>query len=260
MCTDEQALQIDTEEIRSAQRRKYADLFVLADQCTSLSLQLSKSISTPLNRKRSVMALYLYRCISHYRASTSLAEGGMTIESFAIARGLLETTFVMLAIAEDAVSPQELAQHDEGARRKHANALLKSNDYPNIVAYEQQLRDFVEEKEGSSTIDMREFARRGNALAVYDGLYRHLSHQASHPSLSAIDDYLSKETDGKLRLHFRPLIDKTPAALLSAAAGILLACFACEKVDIKISGTDRSIQATWSEYEQLYEKHQPWAQ
>jgi len=260
MCADEQVLQIDTEEIRNVQRHKYADLFVLADRCTALSLQLSKSISTPLNRKQSVMALYLYRCISHYRASKSLAEGGMTVESFAIARGLLETTFVMLAIAEDAVSPQELAQHDEGARRKHANALLKSKDYPNIIPYEQQLRAFVEQKEGASTIAMREFARRGNALAVYDGLYRNLSHQASHPSLSGIDDYLSNKKDGELRLHFRPLINKTPAALLSAVTGILLACFACEKVDIKISGTDSSIQATWSEYEQLYEKHQPWAQ
>lgn len=259
MCAEERTLEIGSEEIRREQRRRFAELFVLSDQCTTLSLQLSKAIRKPMNKRQTVMTLYMFRCISHYCASTSLAEGGMSIESFSISRGLFETTFVMLAIAEDAVSPRELAQHDVGSRVKQANALLNSKDYPNVAPFEEQLNAFVEQSQGSATIDMREFARRGNSLAVYDGLYRYLSHHASHPSLSAIDDYLSEDGNGNLHLHFRPLFNKTPAALLSACAGILLACFACEKVGIKVSGTDRSLESTWSEYEKLYEQHKPWA-
>ena len=48
---------------------------------------------------------------------------------------------------------------------------------------------------GATAIDMREFARRGNALAAYDGLDRHLSHHASHPPLSAVNDYLVDGAD-----------------------------------------------------------------
>lgn len=259
MRAEERNLEIGSEEMRGEQRRKFAELFSFSDQCTILQQRFAKAIPNPMNKRQAVMALYLFRCSSHYCASVSLAEGGMTIESLSISRGLFETTFVMLAIAEDAVSPGELAQHDIASRVKHANALLNSKDYPNIASFEDQLKEFVEHSEGSTTLDMREFARRGKALAAYDGLYRHLSHHVSHPSLSAIDDYLSKDEHGNILPHFLPALNKTPAALLCACAGILLACFAGEKVGIKMSDVDGSVASAWSKFERLYEKNNPWA-
>lgn len=239
--------------------QKYAELFEFSTGCTRLALSVSALLPEAKTKRQIVIGLFFARCVSHYQAAMLLAERGMTIESLSLSRGLLETVFVMLAIAEDAVAPGELARHDAASRVKHANALLNSKDYPNVLPFLEQLGDFVEQSKGSAFIDMREFARRGKALAAYDGLYRHLSHHASHPSLSAVDDYLVDGEDGRLHVQFRPLLDKTPATVLSACTGILLACFACDKTGLKTEQISNLVAVTWSRYESLYEQYRPWA-
>jgi hypothetical protein len=106
---------------------------------------------------------------------------------------------------------------------------------------------------------MREFARRGNALAAYDGLYRHLSHHAAHPSLSAVEEYFEKRSDGLFCVRLRPLLNKTPAAILSASTGILLACFACEKVGLQTADTSAVLLSTWDQCQLLDQQYRPWA-
>lgn len=245
--------------LRSAQIQNYGDLFSFSDECTQLALTVSALLPELKIKRQLVVGLFFARCLSHYQAGISLAQGGMVIESLSLSRGLFETVFVMLAIAEDAVEPGELARHDAASRVKHANALLNSKDYPNVKPFVEQLGDFVHQYAGSTTIDMREFARRGNALAAYDGLYRHLSHHASHPSLSAVVDYLIRGEEGRLQAQFRPLLDKTPAAVLSACAGILLACFAIDKVGVKTIDTNTTVNLAWARFEALYEYHNPWS-
>ncbi|WP_416047491.1 hypothetical protein [Cupriavidus basilensis] len=108
-------------------------------------------------------------------------------------------------------------------------------------------------------IGFYEFARRGKALATYDGLYRHLSNHALHSTLSAVDDYLAKGADGKYYVQYRPLLEKTPASVLTACVGILLAGFACEKAGISTPIISKTLAATWTEYESLYDEHRPWS-
>ncbi|TCP10653.1 hypothetical protein EV683_1201 [Crenobacter luteus] len=77
----------------------------------------------PLARasRQIVVSQFFARALSHFEAGLLLAESGMTIESLTISRGLLETCFVMLAIAENAVTFDELLSHDNAMRLKHAN-------------------------------------------------------------------------------------------------------------------------------------------
>ncbi|RMW07751.1 hypothetical protein ALP03_200147 [Pseudomonas amygdali pv. tabaci] len=244
---------------QSDQHQKYAELFEFSNECTGLALGVAALLPEAKTNGQIAIGLFFARCVTHYQAAMLLAENGMTIESLSLSRGLLETVFVMLAIAENAVEPCELARHDAASRVKHANALLNAKDYPNVQPFVGPLSAFVGQHVGATAIDMREFARRGNALAAYDSLYRHLSHHASHPSLSAVNDYLVDGADGRLYVQLRPLLDKTPASILSACAGILQACYACEKTDLTTEQISSLMPVTWSRYESLDEQYSPWA-
>ena len=187
-----------------------------------------------------------------------LAESGMAIESLTLSRSLLETFFVMRAIAEDAVTPGELLSHDNAMRLKHAKALLKSKNYPNVEPLRTQLDAYAERVAGAKEISFYEFARRGNALATYDGLYRHLSNFALHATLSAVDGYLAKDAEGKHFVLYRPFVEKIPAAVLTACVGIVLAGFACEKSKISTPVVAEALAGLWADYQPLYEEHRPW--
>ncbi|RQP98904.1 hypothetical protein DF164_31370 [Burkholderia stagnalis] len=241
------------------QRQRNGELFDFADKCARLALEIAGRLPSAKNKRQLVTGAFFARCVSHFQAAMLLAESGMTLESLSMSRGLLETVFVMLAIVEDAVSPSELAAHDYASRVKHANTLLNSKDYDNIEQFKEELRAFSSLYVDSTTIDMREFARRGKALAAYDGLYRHLSHHAAHPSLSAVDEYFGKHAGGKVSVRLKPLLAKTPAAVLSATTAMLLACFACEKCELSVADTNAKLAQTWSECEGLDQRYRPWA-
>ncbi|UVE65223.1 DUF5677 domain-containing protein [Burkholderia pyrrocinia] len=226
-----------------------------------MSIVLDVTELLPLARasRQIVVSQFFARAASHFQAGLMLTECGLAIESLTLSRSLFETCFVMLAIAENAVMPDELLSHDNAMRLKHANALLNSKDYPNVDPYRETLAAFVQRVSGAKEIGFHEFARRGKAMAAYDGLYRHLSHHALHATLSAVDDYLAKDADGKHYVHHRPLLEKTSAAVLTICAGVLVACFACEKASVCTPDTSETLKRVWAEYESLYAKHRPWS-
>jgi hypothetical protein len=234
------------------------ELFEFAAQCSQFAMKLTSLLPDTEEKSKLVIGLLFARSVSHFQAALSLAEGGMTVEALVLCRGLVETAFVISAVAEGAVTPQELASHDNAERIKHANTLLRASSYPNVAPFKDKLNQFVSKNEGATGIDMREFARRGNALALYDGLYRHLSHHAAHPSLSSVDPYLVDTPAGQPRAKFIPLLHYTSQAILSACAGILVSCFSADKAGIRTPETNASGTQLWSEYEALYSKYKPW--
>jgi hypothetical protein len=248
-------------DLRTSIRAKYQPLFDFADRCSDVALDFAALL--PLSRTRRVtrqliLSQFFARALAHFRSSLILTETGLTVESLVLTRGLLETCFVMLSIAEDAVTFAELMEHDNAMRLNHANALRTSTRYPDVDQFKPQLDAFAERIGGAKEIGFYEFARRGKAIATYDGLYRHLSNHAAHSSLSAVDDYLVKDTDGSWFVSFRPLTDRSPAAILTACAGILLAGFACEKGKIATPIISSRLASTWTEYESLYVATDPW--
>ncbi|MFM0100316.1 DUF5677 domain-containing protein [Paraburkholderia nemoris] len=247
-------------ELNVQQRATYPDLFALADECTRLALAMTTLLPIARANRQVVVSQFYARAATQYQASMVLAQTGMTLESLATSRGLLETVFVMLAIAHDAVTPGELLSHDDEMRKRHANTLLsKARAYPSVEPHLDQLGAFVEQRAESKEISMHDFARRGKAPAVYDGLYRFLSNQALHPSVTAVDDYLTRDDDGKLYVHYRPLLEKTPAAVLTACEGILLACYACKTAKIHPPATLSSIEALFEKCQKLNQQYSPWA-
>lgn len=246
-------------DLRTRMRAEHASLFRFADQCARLALEIAALIPLARANRQIVVSQFFARALSHFQGALMLAERGMAIESLTLSRSLLETCFVMLAIGENAVTPGELLSHDDAMRLKHANVLRKSKDYPNVEPYRATLDAYAERVAGAKEIGFYEFAPRGKALATYDGLYRHLSNHALHATLSAVDDYLVKGTDGKYHVQYRPLLEKISAAVLTACVGILLAGFACEKSGLSTPIISATLVATWNEYQSFDEAHNLWA-
>ena len=245
-------------KLKSDQRKDNEELFAFSDECTRFALRVAAQLPNAKSERQIISSQFFSRCLSHHQAGIILAETGMTIESLSRSRGLLETVFVMLAVAENSVTPDELRNHDDAERRKHANALLRSKTYPNVTPFLSILDDFAKQRADTNSIKVNELAKRGSANAAYDGFYRHLSHHASHASLSAVDGYLVKGIDGQFCVKFQPLLGYTAAAVLSACKGILLACYAWDKACVDTAERSNFVTDIWERCTTLYERYDPW--
>jgi hypothetical protein len=244
--------------IKNEQIEKYSDLFNLADNCSQGAMKIAALLPYARRKPQLAAGLLFARGLSHFQAAITLAESGMTIEALVLCRGLVETGLVICALSENAVTTEELVSHDMASRKKIANSLLHTNAYPSVALHSDKLRSFVADNESSTIIDMHEFARRGKALALYDGLYRHLSHYAAHPSLSAADSYLVDPPNDSPHAKFRPILEFTPRAVISACAGLLVCCYACDKLEIRTPETNTITTELWKIYESLYLFYEPW--
>ncbi|MFP3529478.1 DUF5677 domain-containing protein [Burkholderia sp. SIMBA_042] len=245
--------------LNKMQRDRFPDLFAFADCCSSVAMELMGLFGTRMNRRTLTMKQYFCRSVSHYQAAASLAAGGMAIESMVLTRGLFETAFVMIAIANDRVTWDELSSSDFAGKNKQAKTLLKDmKRYPGIEVHSELLTDFATQHANAKAIDLYEFARRGDALAAYDGIYRTLSHTVAHPSLSAVDVYICNEGDGQRSLDYRPIVEQTPRAVLSSCHAILIACSSVEKIGTRTPETNTAIAFALTELERLDSKYDPW--
>jgi hypothetical protein len=246
--------------IRREQLEKYAELFTFAKACSKLAVDITHLLPDSEDRMALTSRLFFARCTSHFQAAVCLAEGGMTIEAMVLCRSLIETFFVLNALAEGVVTPAELLSHDGASKKSHANALLnRKGIYPAVGPHEEELKSFVAEKAGANEIKLFDFAQKGKALAAYDGLYRTLSHHAAHPSLSAVDPYLVESSD-RVHVQFRPIVDHTPRAIISACIGILMCCFACDKLGARTPETNEIGARLWEEFMALNSAYDPWAE
>ncbi len=247
------------ESLKQSQRARFTDLFDLADNCSSLGMRTIHLFPPELNKRKLVMKLYLHRVISHYQAAMTLAESGMNVESLVLTRGLFETAFVMLAIAEDAVTLGELVDTDYANRSKQVNAILNgAKNYPSVAPYSDKLSAFSEKYKNAEPIDIREFARRGGALPAYDGIYRNLSHYAAHPSLSAVDVYLTDRENGRLSVDYRATTELTPRSVVAACTGTIFGISACEKIGVVTDESNSTCAALFAQLEQLDAQYNPW--
>lgn len=246
------------EAVRLQQMVQHRALFDFAEKCSRLAMQTAALLPDVKGSRAIAVGLFFARCVSHFQAAINLSAGGMTVEALVICRGLVETSFVMCALSENAVTLEELVSHDDAIRAKMANSFLTTNSYANVKPFEKRLKELVAEKKGGAEISLYHLAKKGNALALYDGLYRHLSHFAAHPSVSSVDAYIVASPAGH-RAKFMPLLDYTSRAILSACAGVLICCFASDKAGIRTPQTNASGTQLWDEYEELYAAYDPWA-
>lgn len=247
----------DAHHLVDAQRVAYPDLFTFADECSATAM---KTILLPLvagNIGVSVGVMFA-RCIAQYQGAIILAERGLTIESMLLTRALHETVFVLGALANKKVTPEELAVSDFGNRRTIGNVMLPIVEKAGLQEQKARLESFITENEGAKTLSFWDMARLAGMQVVYDGIYRHLSHFAAHPSVTAASGYYVELPDGRGHVAFHPLINETPKSILAACGAIMRACGAFEIAAQTNSEINAEIRAQLDREDVLYQKYRPW--
>ena len=84
-----------------------------------------------------------------------------------LSRALIETVFVLGALAQNAVTPEKLTSHDFAHRRKIANAVLPTVKAQGLVDKQQALESFIDEHTGSSTLGIETIATAAGMQDLY---------------------------------------------------------------------------------------------
>lgn len=237
------------------QLSEFQDLFEFAYSCSASAMEcLSKPL--PQGNAGVSIGVMCSRCVAQYQGSIILAERGLTLESMILARALFETVFVLGALINKKVSPEDLAESDLGSRRKLGNAIMQ---YTKNISTEQneKLASFIKEQKTAKTISMEQMATHAGMKNVYDGIYRHLSHFVAHPTLTSASAYYAELSEGSGKVLFKPLSNYTSKAILSASIGILLACSTIEKNSSKEQNINLRLNELLDKEDILYEKYKP---
>lgn len=161
-----------------------------ARACVETATQMRELFDTKPRtaEKLAAHALFL-RCLDHFRASVILGEQGLDVEALSLARGISETLLVIGALLKGVLSTEVLESYDRAGKAKNARAMadfLKREATPEL---QKRMSDFVAHHAGK-TIQFEQLAKDIDEKELYDGIYRMLSHVATHASLSAVRKYL----------------------------------------------------------------------
>jgi len=247
----------DAERLTDEQRNTFADLFEYAFACSATAMKVA-TLALPAGNKGISVGVMFSRCVAQFQGAIVLAERGLPIESLVLTRALYETDFVLGALAANLVTPEELVDSDFFNRKKIGAILLPIAKEQSPAEHREKLAAFIAENKAAKRLSIDELARRAGMQMLYDGLYRHLSHFAAHPSITAAEGYFVPMPSGEDRVIFRPLIDSTPKAILSACIGVISACGAFEKAAGSNSEVNTELKTLLDREEILYEKYRPW--
>jgi len=247
----------DAQRLADEQRSTFADLFDYAFECSATAMKIA-TLPLPTGNKGISLGVMFCRCLAQYQGAIILAERGLPIESMVLTRALYETNLVLGALAANAVTPEELVDSDFGNRTKIGAVLLPIAKKHSPTKHHAKLAAFIANNTTAKPLSFHELAQRSGMQMLYDGLYRHLSHFAAHPSITAAEGYFVPIAGGEDRVIFRPLTNGTPKAILSACSGIMVACAAFEKAARTNLEVNAEIAMRLDREEILYEKYRPW--
>jgi Family of unknown function (DUF5677) len=239
------------------QRAAYPDLIAFSHECSATAMKTALLPLSTDNRGIAVGVMFA-RCIAQFQGAIILTEHGLPIESMLLTRALHETDFVLGALAKKAVTPEELADSDFGSRKKIGSVLLPIAKNESTPEQHAKLAAFIVENAEAKSLSLEEMARRAGMQLIYDGIYRHLSHFAAHPSVTAASGYFVELPSGGGHVAFRPLTCDTPKAIVAACSGIMIACSAFEKAAQTNSEINNEIKTRLDREEVLYQKYRPW--
>jgi Family of unknown function (DUF5677) len=153
-----------------------------------------------------------------------LAKHELPIESMPLTRALIETNFVLVALVSGHLSQAMIFDDETASRTKLARAAVPMNERAGDAERVRLLRDFIQANANAKRISMEQIAGQVPRMQdVYDGLYRHLSHFAAHPSISAASGHFNDAPDSRGYAEFKTNTDHVPRAFDAACAGVIKA-------------------------------------
>lgn len=182
--------------------------------------------AAPLTTEKVAAHAFFCRCIDHFRAIVLLAQEDLDAEALALARGIVETTFVVGALLTGVLSTEEIEAFDRTGRAKGAKA---QDDFLRRRApadLRERVRAFAEHNSGP-VLKFEEIAKQIGEKDLYDGHYRLFSHIAAHPSMSSVAKYLDYGKD-QTRISYPGAGRKSPSTILIGSTLFMHTCAAIE--------------------------------
>ena len=235
----------------------FADIFGLAKECSRTAMQLAALLPALQGKKEVVAGTFFARAVAEFQGAVILCERGLSVESMVLGRSIIETVFAMAAVALDRISPEQLADNDFANRTKIGRSFLPVAKRFGRLDKTKKLEAFIAEH---GTAESIAFERMANLAGLEDlyRLYRHLSHFAAHPSVTAASVHYVTAPDGTGHVSLRPDFRDLPKALTTACRAIIIACASFEHV-VTTPAINARINENHLLVVELYDKYQPWA-
>jgi hypothetical protein len=178
--------------------------FELAEDINFFSNKNLYGLSMPKRSAKHLLVITAYlRCLSQYQGAILLVERGMIYEAATLARGLVESIFVLCAAAN---SSEFAIQYIDSYKFRNYDLVRK------MLFASEEIRKTIEATKTKEELDRKlqklkakgiknftiaEIAEKANLVELYRTSYSFLSLMAAHPSPNSLDKYFEVDSDGE---------------------------------------------------------------
>lgn len=156
----------------------------------------------------SVAIAFWSKCVRACQAAFLLAERGMVADAQATLRGAIETLFRAVALVQKPDLLDRLREHDDKEKKKQVDQMLKHDDIRTALSEgDRALLKPLSELEGKSSFSVWDAADAAKMTHLYEMVYRTLSQNAAHSTLTSLNHELLSREEGGPKLRFGPTED-----------------------------------------------------
>ncbi|WP_152681889.1 DUF5677 domain-containing protein [Chromobacterium subtsugae] len=146
------------------------------------------------------------RCMSSCQAAVLLGKRGMREEALTLLRNAFEGLCFSVALVKDAEVAEKMSNQDRMERSKQARAMLDDEDTNQILTDEQKNglnNQVLDNGHGLKGISVYDAAKIAGMAQLYHTLYRGLSLEAAHPSVTTAESAMDKD----FSILFKPSVE-----------------------------------------------------
>lgn len=196
-------LSTDIESWVQKHRTENQQWFDLAEDINFFANKTSYEFSIPKDSAKHLLSLTAYiRCLSQYQGVILLCERGMIYEAVTLARGLMETLFVLCAAAKNSeFALQYIDSNELKTLKLVSNMMMSSKPIRATIEAEiteseiKKKRQELKEK-GIRDFTIAEVAEKADLVDYYRTNYSFFSFIAAHPTPNSLDKYFEVGPNG----------------------------------------------------------------
>jgi hypothetical protein len=182
----------DIERVRKLYRAKFPEIIGFVTELSRLGQRLVPTIGGQMRTLKNLMvSAYFVRALQQCQSAVILAERGMFTEAYTMVRGGLETVFYLGAATRGTDFARELGRDHVKRTKTTVEAHIQGMKALDADADEALLREAVEAMMAHGiepeAMFIQAVAKKAELGVLYDTLYRQLSNNHAHPTLSSLN-------------------------------------------------------------------------
>jgi hypothetical protein len=196
-------LSTDIENWIQKHRAENQEWFDLAEDVNLFANKTMYDFSIPKSSAKHLLVSTAYlRCLSQYQGVILLGERGMIYEAATLARGLMETLFVLCAAAKSSefalqyIDSNELKKLDLVSKMLLSGESIRKTIETTITESEIKKKRQELKAKGIRDFTIAEVAEMADLVEYYRAYYSFFSFIAAHPTPNSLDKYFEVGPNG----------------------------------------------------------------